>query len=237
MAAAEMWVAALASQDAKLLELLRSGASPHPPTGAQLFGRPIDKHKDDEEYTFAKSTNYRFIYTHPDRPISLDPGQLRTYRVTVTPEALARTTAWLNSQYPGLVAYKRKVIRELLQTGLAHNPWGRYRDLSWAVRSWSQELREHAAQAALNFGIQTAIGEVMNDAFVKAWDILPAPARLIIQCHDELVAFTPLEGQVPAVAAALRGAIEQPVPELGGAVLPAEVKVGPTWGEMKPYAR
>jgi len=58
----------------------------------------------------------------------------------------------------------------------------------------------------------------------------------IIQCHDELVAYTPDESEVPIIARAIKDSIEQPVAEMGGLIIPASIKVGKTWGHTEDYA-
>lgn len=69
--------------------------------------------------------------------------------------------------------------------------------------------------------------------FYKA---LPRPARLLVQVHDSLVGEAPLS-IMPEVIDTLIRVMSQPWPELGGYSIPAEPKVGLSWGEVKSYER
>lgn len=244
---AELRVIALLAREPLLLDIFARDASPHKELARELFGRPIAK--TDEEYTFTKSYHYRWCYSHPDKPASPDPGSLRTYRVNVSPAALARYTTVLNRRYPHIVLWKRQQLAELHRTKRVVNAWGRYRDVAWMFATKDEEWVEHVENLALNHPVQTAIGEVMGDAFVRLWDRLmgrydPQQVQLTlrkrpavwpaIQCHDALICVCP-ESAVDEVADALVWAIEQPVTELGGAIVPAELKVGETWGAVRPY--
>lgn len=197
-----------------------------------LFGREYGK--KTEEYVFAKSFTFRWFYTHPDKT-DTEPGQLRTYKVNISPAVLAIAPARMNAAHPAIVMWKREQIRRLHATKRVSNPFGRYRNLGWALRGRNPKLVAHAENVCLNFPIQTTIGEIMNRAFIRAWDALERhdvtkESRLIIQCHDELVALCP-DDEVEPTKRILKWAIEQPTPELDGLVIPAEFKIGETWGE------
>jgi len=240
LSAAELWVIASLAGQRDLLEQLRNDESPHAATCAQLFGREIDKRTNPEEYVFAKSANYRWCYTLPDEALSMEGGQLRTNRVDVDPGNLARVTAWLNRRWSSIVAWKRRTIREVESTGFAYSPQGRFRDLRWAVKSHAKHLRHHAHRAAINFPIQTCIGDVVGDAFVEAWDALQQlnrrearfVARLFANEHDSLAAIARPE-YVEEVSVIIKTAMTRPIATLGGLCIPAEVKVGPSWGEAR----
>lgn len=230
---AELRVLSYLARDEPFLEILRNGGKPHVRTAKVLFGRDVSK--DEEEYVFAKSFTYRWFYSHPEKEVT-DVGQLRTYRVRITPELLKMATARMDHEHVAIVHWKKERIQALRATGKAFNPMGRYRDLSWATRSHDAHLQEHAEQIALNFPIQGTIGEVMNRAFVRAWDDIEESGldgRLIIQCHDALLIHCPNEADAPIAAQILRTAIEQPIPELDGLIIPCEIKAGPTWGSVK----
>lgn len=63
---------------------------------------------------------------------------------------------------------------------------------------------------------------------------IPQPARLLLQVHDSLLFECPGE-LVDTLVATIKYVMEQPWPELGGLIIPVEVKVGNSWGETKPY--
>lgn len=238
LSAAELWVIATLAGQKDLIRQLQSGESPHYATCKELYGRDINKREELEEYTFGKSANYRWCYTLPDEALALEGGQLRTAKVNVNPERLARVTAWLNRRWAAIVAWKRRTIREAESTGFAYSPQGRFRDLRWAFRSHAPKLKHHAARAAINFPIQSAIGEVTGEAFVEAFDKLAAlnkergkfVARLFANEHDSLAAIARPECVVQ-VEEILTRAMNRAIPSLGDLRIPVEVKRGPSWGE------
>lgn len=211
----------------------------HTTTALDLFGRVVEK--GSEEYTFAKAGTYRWFYTHPDKAPSLDPGQLRTYKVVVNPETLMRFSHVMNLKHPGIVQWKRGTIATLRNTGMAWTPFGRFRDLNWAIGHYDPKLKAEAENKALNWPIQGAIGDVIKRAYKRAWDHLETyrrfgrSARLVFQCHDSLGVYTQDDTEIPSIIQILKESIEVPIPELGGLLIPAEFKVGPSWGEVKPY--
>ena len=228
----------------------------HAETCDMMFrtGPVVDKSSD--EYKFAKSSTFRWLYTHPDRPVSGEPGQLRTYKVNITQDTLARFSAMMGDRRPNITAWKRQQLQVMRSRKRVYNAWGRYRDLRWALITGDPALLQHAENVALNFPIQTAIGEVMDVAFVRAWDAMDAEfysihpasatyhqdfwcrdrraadAWLWGQVHDSLAAFAGEPGQTERIVAIFRQAIEQPIPELGGLIIPADVKCLPTWGTV-----
>ncbi len=232
LSAAELRVCAVLAYDEPWLEDFAAGRSPHLKNAAALFGRAVGK--EEPEYTFAKSLVFRWIYTIPDKPPTMDPGQLRVGGMAIAPMMLQQFGERLNGAHPRIVLRKRKVIAELHKTGLARNPWGRYRDLRWALVTKDEKWVQHAEQAALNHGIQTSIGEVVDMALIRLHGELKArglPAAIIAQRHDELVVETS-KGYLEIVAQLMRTAMEQPIEELGGLVIPCEVTAGKSWGEQ-----
>jgi DNA polymerase I len=234
---AELRVVAALAQDKTWLEIFAKGQKPHIQTSAELFGKP--QAKGSEEYTFTKSLTYRYIYLLPGKYPEA-AGQLRMSKVDLSSEQIAQLTRRLDRAHPAIALWKHKVIAELHRTKRAKNVFGRFRDMRWALLANSRELREHAEQASLNFAVQTVVGKVINQATLRvAAELAKLRANssfagwLCLQCHDELGIYTPYEAEVPLAAKLLRSAIEQPIPELGGIIIPAEPKAGPTWGTME----
>lgn len=233
---AELRVAAKLANDKPFLEIFAAKGKPHLKTARDLFGK--DYGKGTEEYTFAKGFTYRAIYTLPGKVPTSD-GQLRLYKVDMTPEQLAAMQHKFDKAHPAMLGWKKKVIAALHATHRVRNVFGRYRDLSWGLRTWDKALVEHVEQAALNFQVQSVIGKTLNRAFLRLdteIDRLRAEGIVTgwpsIQCHDELVIYTPRESEAQVLGEALRAAIEQPIPELDNMVIPTEIKYGESWGKV-----
>lgn len=233
---AELRVAAKLSGDKPFLEVFAAKGKPHLKTTRDLFGK--DFAKGTEEYVFAKGFTYRAIYTLPGK-IPTSDGQLRLYKVDMTPEQLAAMQHKFDKAHPALLGWKKKVIAQLHATHKVKNVFGRFRDLSWGLRTWDKALVEHVEQAALNFQVQSVIGKVINRAFL--WldaeiDRLRGEGEVsgwpCIQCHDELVIYTQNDNEAQILGETLKRAIEQPIPELDNMVIPTEVKYGESWGNV-----
>jgi hypothetical protein len=226
----------------------------HVETCEMMFGKLPPGGKSSDEYKFAKSSTFRWLYTHPDKPISGDPGSLRTYKVNITYDTLSRFSGMMSDRHANITAWKRQQLQVLRTRKRVYNAWGRYRDLRWALMTGDPALLQHAENVALNFPIQTAIGEVMDVAFNHAWEVIDselygiapgdtlsfwtanrraADAWLWGQVHDSLVAYAADPSKAERIARIFKEAIEQPIPELGGLVISADVKCLLTWGTVQ----
>lgn len=146
--------------------------------------------------------------------------------------------ARMDQAHPALVEWKHRTIRELERTGKVYCPWGSYRNLSWAVRSWDKSLQQHARQAALNYPIQRSITWIINKAIIAADDAIkaahwPDDEGVVVMEHDSIGLYCAPE-RADEGCHILKAAMEQPVPELGGEKMVAEVKRGETWGSVQP---
>jgi DNA polymerase-1 len=80
------------------------------------------------------------------------------------------------------------------------------------------------------------IGWKENDVsrIIPFYKALPRPANLLVQVHDSLVGDYPIQIEAEVIST-LTSVMSQPWPELGGYAIPVEPKIGPSWGEGKPY--
>lgn len=235
LSGAELFVSALVYKDAPFLQKFRAGESPHADTTAALFGPGIPK--GHPKYVFSKSFTFRWLYILPGKGMDDTGGGLRLYTVGLTSEALAPMVARMDQQHPAMVQGKQQRIATLMATGKVYDPFGAYRNLSWATKSWDRKLQEHAKQAALNFPIQSSVRWIINRAFCMADQMIceagwPQDEGLVIQEHDSLGIYC-TEDRAGEAAKILKHCMEQPVPELGGERMQAEVKAGPNWGSLK----
>lgn len=226
----------------------------HQETCEMMFGAMPPDGKASDEYKFAKSATFRWLYTHPDKAVTGDPGQLRAGRVGVTPDTLSRFSAMMGERRQNITAWKRQQLAVLRSRKRVYNAWGRYRDLRWALLTGDPKLLQHAENVALNYPVQTAIGEHMDTVFVRAWDRIDhevhgltpgdvlqfwrtprraSDAWLWGQVHDSLDGYAAQQAKADQIMQILREEIERPIPELGGLVIPADVHAGPNWRAVK----
>ena len=236
LAGAELRVVSILAGDQPFLTKFRSGQSPHFDTAKALFGRDIVK--GTEEYRIAKAFIFRYIYTVPGAGINDEGGKLALHKVGLSAAALPMMIARVDRDHPALVAWKHKMINGLLATCKVYDPFGAYRNMGWAVKSWDKSLQLHAKNACLNFPIQSSIRWITNRAFVRIDKAIerwgwPTGEGLVLNEHDSLSIYCAPE-RVADASKILKEGLEQPVPELGGERMVAEVKVGETWGSVKP---
>lgn len=238
LASAELRVIAALSKDKYLNAAFAEGRNIHLENAKEIFGSRVVK--GDDDYTLTKSAIFRFAYIVPGK-IPTDVGSLRLTKGDVTPELLASVFRGLDKKLLGVLNWKRKVIAELHATHKVRNIYGRYRDLKWGLMTWAKEVVESAEQAALNFPVQSVIARKINDAIIAVDDWCDAErergfqAWPILNVHDEIAIYTPLESEVVPCLRALKRAMEAPIKELNNLIIPAEPRVGKNWGQLVAY--
>ena len=145
-------------------------------------------------------------------------------------EAKALLAAF-SAKYPAVGAYRNRV---LAVTRKNRPPYvatimGRRRYLPDILAS-DDWLRAKAERQAFNARIQGSAADIIKLAMVRAFDMLPKDAHMILTVHDELVVLTP-DTIVDEAVTALREAMEDihvlQVP------LIADIKIVQRWGEAK----
>lgn len=98
------------------------------------------------------------------------------------------------------------------------------------LRSSEQWLVRRGERQAFNAVIQGSAADIMKIGMVRAAQMIPAGAELILTVHDELVTVTPNDLVNETTEAITRAMEDIPVLDVP---LVAEVKAAPTWGEGK----
>jgi len=221
----ELRILAHISGDEKLLESFHRQEDIHTRTASEVFGVDLDDVTPQMRFA-AKAVNFGIVYGISDYGLSQNLG--------ISREEAARYIESYLSRYPGVKEYLRGVVRQAKEDGYVRTLFGRIRylpDLSSRVRN----RREFARRAALNTPIQGTAADIMKKAMVdvaRAIDIDRAPARMLLQVHDELIFEVP-QSSVGSIAALVKEAMEHTadldVP------LVVDVKEGPDWYSMSPY--
>lgn len=136
-----------------------------------------------------------------------------------------------SNKFPAINTYRIKlvgIVRNMAQP-CVRTLFGRLRYLP-DIHSNDIGLRRAAERQVFNTKIQGTAADIIKLAMVRAHEMLPEKARLILTVHDELVVLTP-EDIAQETADALREAMEDinvlKVP------LVADVKIVDRWGEAK----
>ncbi|MBN2023500.1 MAG: DNA polymerase I [Pirellulales bacterium] len=135
-------------------------------------------------------------------------------------------------RYPGIEGFLRRVLAECRQTGYVSTILGRRRAIR-GVRADAGRQRNLAERTAVNTVIQGSAADLIKQAMIAIHARLAredAPARILLQIHDELIFEVPPEGQSPLgrlVAEEMAGVEPLSVP------LKVDVKVGPNWADAE----
>jgi DNA polymerase I-like protein with 3'-5' exonuclease and polymerase domains len=141
-------------------------------------------------------------------------------------EKTRQARRWFQRHY-NVLHWRAGVSREVRLTHRLTNRFGqvRYFTQPWDPHQSPNELEREA----WNYLIQSAATCILRRAMRQLHD---AGVALFMEHHDSLKALAPTQEALD-VAATMKRLMERPVPEFGGAVFPVEVKVGPSYPELK----
>jgi DNA polymerase-1 len=135
------------------------------------------------------------------------------------------------SKFSSVNSYRAKVIgiTRLNNPHYVSTILGRRRYLP-EISSKDHFLRSSAERQAFNTRIQGSAADIIKLAMIRAHEMLPAGASMLLTVHDELVTLTPndkIEESVAAIREAMEGIDLLKVP------LVADIKTVDRWGEAK----
>jgi DNA polymerase-1 len=217
----ELRIMAHLSGDEGLLAAFAEDRDVHQATAAEVFSVPVDSVTADQRRT-AKTINFGLIYGMSPfglaRQLGIDRG------------SAARYVERYFARYPGVKRFMDNTRLSARETGHVETVYGRRLYLP-DIRSGNSAQRQYAERSAINAPMQGTAADIIKRAMiaVDAWcQREDAPARLIMQVHDELV----LEVRADA-AQSVASAIQQRMTAAGELRVPlrVEVGVGANWDE------
>ena len=215
----ELRIMAHLSDDERLLNAFAAGEDVHRATAAEVFDCSLDNVSADQRRA-AKAINFGLMYGMSGwglaRQLELDRKAADAY--------IERYF----ERYPGVRAYMDRVRAEAREKGYVETIFGRR---LWAdeIRSRNVQRRQAAERAAINAPMQGSAADIIKRAMidVDGWiQSNQAPARLVMQVHDELVLevdASALDSVREAVVSRMSEAAELKVPLL------VETGCGPDW--------
>jgi DNA polymerase I len=217
----ELRIMAHLSGDEGLLEAFARDQDVHQATAAEVFGVPLDAVTADHRRV-AKTINFGLIYGMSSFGLAQRLGLERAAAQECVDRYFRR--------YPGVKRYMDDTRRRAREEGFVETVYGRRLYLP-EIRSRNKQLQQYAERAAINAPMQGTAADVIKRAMiaVDSWcERERAPARLIMQVHDELV-LEVREDTVEAISASVRermaSAAELKVP------LRVDVGVGSNWDD------
>ncbi|MGD9597995.1 MAG: DNA polymerase I [Steroidobacteraceae bacterium] len=176
----ELRIMAHLSGDAGLLAAFEAGEDVHRATAAEVFGVAQDAVSADQRRS-AKAINFGLIYGMSAfglaRQLGIDRGAAQQY------------VNRYFERYPGVKRYMDTTRERARRDGYVETVVGRRLYLP-DIRSRNRQLQQYAERSAINAPMQGTAADIIKRAMidVHAWCVREqAPARLIMQVHDELV--------------------------------------------------
>jgi DNA polymerase-1 len=217
----ELRIMAHLSSDASLLKAFAEDRDIHQATAAEVLGLPADA-VSAEQRRSAKAVNFGLIYGMSAfglaRQLGISRGDAQRY------------VDLYFDRYPGVKRYMDETRGKARELGYVETVFGRRLYLP-EIRSRDAARRQYAERSAINAPMQGTAADIIKRAMVgvDAWlTESRAPARLIMQVHDELV-LEVADDAVESTAASLRehmiAAAELAVP------LKVDVGTGRNWDE------
>ncbi len=217
----ELRVLAHLSRDEGLVDTFLQGEDVHRRTAALIFGLPPEEVQPDLRDR-AKAINFGVIY-------GMGPQRLARETGISLQEAKDFIAAYFE-KYPGIKKFTEEMVEQARRDGYVTTLLGRRRNLP-EIHSSNRGLQVAAERMAVNTPIQGSAADIIKVAMVnldRRLEKEKAPARLLLQVHDELVLETP-QSEADAMAALVKEEMENAV-EL---VIPLKVDVafGRNWLE------
>ncbi|HHA2978886.1 TPA: DNA polymerase I [Stenotrophomonas maltophilia] len=176
----ELRIMAHLSEDPGLVRAFEQGADVHRATAAEVFGRTLEEVTPNERRA-AKAINFGLMYGMGAfglaRNLGIDRGQAQDY------------VALYFSRYPGVRDFMERMRQQARDQGYVETLFGRRLYLN-DIHARNQGLRAGAERAAINAPMQGTAADIIKRAMVDVDQWLRdsgAPARMILQVHDELV--------------------------------------------------
>jgi DNA polymerase-1 len=217
----ELRIMAHLSGDEGLLAAFAEDRDVHQATAAEVFGVPPAEVTPDQR-RLAKTINFGLIYGMSPfglaRNLGIDRGAAQTY------------VERYFQRYPGVRRFMDETRGQARERGFVETVYGRRLYLP-DIRSGNVQTRQYAERSAINAPMQGTAADIIKRAMiaVDAWCIREdAPARLIMQVHDELVLEVrsdSVERVTEAVRDRMTSAAELRVP------LRVDIGTGANWDE------
>jgi DNA polymerase-1 len=223
----EARILSLIANDEQMRRDFDSGRPIYGFIGQELFGKPITKRDNPQEWFVAKTYFLAYIYgadyaklLEIDKAFGSGNLDLRT---------AVRGARRLRERYSRIEPYRREVAEDVLRRYSLSDYFGRIRNFP-KLGSDDPSQRQEAHREAFNFTIQAPAASVMKIAMRKVWENLPSDCHLLMSIHDEVVVELPPD-KVDEVANVCYNAFQGIIP----IELPIECNIGESWGNLEFY--
>ncbi len=227
----ELRIAAILSEDAKLMHAFEQGHDIHTAVAADVFGVSVDA-VDKEMRRKAKVINFGILYGMGVNALRGNLGADTTQK-----EARAFYDAYF-ATYTGLAQWIDHTKADASRLGYTQTLFGRRRYFD-GITSHLPHIRAAAERMAINAPIQGTSADIIKLAMIRIDEHIAAAglrdhARLVLQVHDELI-YEVHTDHVAALTPTLRSYMQEVLPDeqRKGVPLDVDVSRGKNWGEME----
>ncbi|MCD5382158.1 MAG: DNA polymerase [Candidatus Pacebacteria bacterium] len=229
----ELRIAAILSEDEKMLTIFREGEDVHQGVASRVFGVAPDEVTADMRRR-AKVINFGILYGMGVNALRSNLGD-----ETTRAEAQEFLNAYFNT-FTRLAEYLEETKEHARQHGYTETMYGRRRYFP-GMTSSAPFIRAQAERMAINAPVQGTAADVTRIAMVNVYVHLKEKkhlkdVRMLLQVHDELI-FEIKEELVatvtPDIVAVMEGVLSER--ERHGVPLKVDVKVGKSWDGMESF--
>ncbi len=176
----ELRIMAHLSADPGLVQAFTDDRDVHQATAAEVFGMALDDVTDDQRRS-AKAINFGLMYGMSAFGLAKQLGIGRG-------EAQEYVNLYFD-RYPGVKAYMDGIREKAAANGFVETVFGRRLYLP-EINARNANRRQYAERTAINAPMQGTAADIIKRAMISVHRWLQderAPARMIMQVHDELV--------------------------------------------------
>ena len=225
----ELRIAAILSQDKKLIEIFKSGVDVHAGVATRVFKVPQEL-VDKSMRTKAKTINFGILY-------GMGVNALRANLGVDRKEAQEFYDKYFET-FVDLAAYLDKIKTEARRRGYTETLFGRRRYFA-GLRSPLSYVRAQTERMVINAPIQGTSADLTKIAMKKIDEHIKSEKhknemRLVLQVHDELV-YEIKDSLVNEAVIHFKRLMETVLPneDTLGVPIVVEAQVGDNWGEMQ----
>ncbi|MEK7579170.1 MAG: DNA polymerase [Patescibacteria group bacterium] len=232
----ELRIAAILSQDEKLLKTFSEGGDIHTAVASEIFNVPQNDVTQTMRRT-AKVINFGIIYGMGANALAATAGMSR--------KDAQKYLAEYEKTFPTLSRWIETLFGEVRKKGYTETLFGRRRHLP-GIRSPLPYIQAEAERQAVNAPIQGTSADIIKRSMVEvdeyiAREKLDDDVFAILQIHDELM-YEIREGVadkvVPEIKKIMEAGLRDHLPagkagETYGVPIVVDASVGTRWGEMK----
>jgi len=226
----ELRIAAILSEDEKLVEIFKNGEDIHAGVASRVFEVPQDK-VTKEMRIKAKTINFGILY-------GMGINALKSNLKTDRKEAQEFYNSYF-ATFVGLTKYLDRVKAETARKGHTETLFGRRRYFE-GFNSPLPFIRASAERMAINAPIQGTSADLIKISMKCIDDYLKESkqekeARLVLQVHDEVV-YEVRNDLAEEIADKFKRIMSETLPKekSRGVPIVVDASIGKNWGEMKP---